>query len=58
MIQPITTNENDRWRWRTLKSSLFLVYKVAPSERALKATKQSFTNAGSLFLRSGLSRKT
>jgi hypothetical protein len=30
------------------------VYKVAPSERALSASKQSFTKVGSLLLRFGL----
>src|SRR5438067_11951109 len=36
-----------------MKSSRFLVYKVAPSDRALNANKQSFSRAGNLALRSG-----
>ena len=56
-IQLITTSENARRLRSSMKSSRFLVYSVAPIERALKASKQSFTNVGNLFLRSGLSRK-
>ena len=36
-----------------MKSSRFLVYKVAPTDRALNASKQSFSRAGNLALRSG-----
>src|SRR6266480_4945265 len=43
-IQVITTSENERRLWISVKSSRFLVYNVAPSERAHKASKQSFTN--------------
>lgn len=57
-IQLITTNENERWFWSSMKSSRFLVYTVAPSERALNASKQSFTNIASLSLRSGLYFRT
>jgi len=41
-----------------MKSSRFLVYSDAPSDRALKASKQSLTKAGSLVLRSGRSSRT
>lgn len=41
-----------------MKASRFRVYRVAPSDRALKPNKQSFTKAGSLLLRLGLSRRT
>jgi hypothetical protein len=57
-IQLITTSENARRLRSSVKSSRFLVYSVAPIERALKASKQSFTNAGNLLLRSDLSRRT
>ena len=53
-IQLSTTRENERRLWSNVKSSRFLVYKVAPRERALSASKQSFTNVGSLLLRFGL----
>ena len=45
-IQLITTSENARRLRSSMKSSRFLVYSVAPIERALKVSKQSFTNAG------------
>src|SRR6185295_5074104 len=53
-IQVITTSENERRLLISVKSSRFLVYNVAPRERALKASRQSFTKAGTLPLRSGL----
>src|SRR6185503_4868815 len=53
-IQVITTSENERRLLISVKSSRFLVYNVAPRERALKASRQSFNKAGTLPLRSGL----
>jgi hypothetical protein len=41
-----------------MKASRFRVYRVAPSDRALKPNKHSFSKAGSLLLRLRLSRRT
>ena len=41
-----------------MKSSRFLVYKVAPSDRALNANRQSFSRAAELALRSGRMLRT
>jgi hypothetical protein len=36
-----TTSENERRLWSNVKSSWFLVYKIAPKERALSPIKNN-----------------
>jgi hypothetical protein len=57
-FQLITTSEKERMLRSSMKSSRFLVYSVAPMDRALNANKQSFTKPGSLALRSDRTRRT